>query len=427
MSEITEIILYISIPSLAVFILVLLIYFIYKLYKLALKSSQNDEDTQLLLGNQAESETTYTAITSSSYNSLSLIEKVNQERKESIVKSNESAYVYLQFYFRSNPDKTFKLLEQLHCIGSQPATERSWFLCKQKIDDDPNASGEYNKYKLIFVNTFEAKSNPRKARLVEIAESMAITQGDMEQLLGELLTSLKHQHVLTFDTVEVNFDKERILFVQDYSRDGSLRDFIRKSKPDERWEIKNRQLMVGEKYSPLPIKSVREYTKQIIAGLIYLNRRLVFALDNLHSGNVILAYKKRVCLLTGYESLILLGKTRVDKLNERQWPKIVKSYLLRVRESEDLVVLRKAKNDMELKQIIQVLRLGVLVIEMCTGIESDDLIPGDQQFNEINATYKPTDAKELIGFLNFLYFNRQMIDEENPKLKGRKYIYKEKK
>lgn len=412
MADTKLIILAIAIPLLLLFFLACAIYIFFKFCR----GRKTDEDREYLLGGDGSSTSNLATSSSSaltsnpSYDSMSLMDKVNMERKQSISKSKETAYVYLQFYFRSNPDKTYKLIEQMTNIGSQNETDRSWFLVKETVND-------VNKYKIIFINGFESATNAKKNRLVEIADSMSISIRELEVLIGGFLTSIKHNHVLSFDTVEVNFDKDRILFVQNYSKDGSLRDLIRRTKPEESWDVKSRAL---ESKSSISIKTVREYTKQIIAGLIYLNKRLVFPMDNFHSGNIILAINKRVCLLTGFESIILLNKSRIDRVNEKSWVRVVKSYLLRAKsgENDDEIVTRKAKNDLELKEIIQVLRVGLLVIEMCLGVECEELLPGEQYFNEIVNSYKATEANEIVKFLRFLFYNKQIIDDKNGKTKG---------
>lgn len=398
-----ELILFIAIPLLLVFFF-LCVFYVYLKFCRRQCCNSNSEDEENLLG---DDETQFTA----SYDSMSLMDKVNLERKRSIRKQKETAFVYLQLFFRSNPDKTFQLVQQLHNIGSQPETERSWFLCKQTIEN-------VNKFKLIYLNPLDAG---RKTRLSDIAESMSITNlREFEAFVTEWMQSIRHAHVLSFDTCEVDFDKDRVLFVQDYSRDGSLRDLIRRTKPEDTWETKSRPTEPSR--SPvLNLKTTREYTKQIIAGLIYLNEKLCVCVDNLHTGNIVLALKKRVCLLTGYESMFFLKKTRVDLINEKSWVRVVKSYLIRVNDDDNNdqeMSVRKAKNDLELREIVQVLRVGVCVIEMCLGVECDELIPAERYFNDISTAFKQNEAGEILTFLRFIFANRLTIEDKNGKPKG---------
>lgn len=399
MATTETIILLIAIPLLVLFFIICAIY---TYFKICHRRNRN-EDTEHLLEEDFSQ--------SVSYESMSVMDKVNLERRQSIKKSKESAFVFLQFYFRSNPNRTFQLVEQLHNIGHQPETERSWFLCKETVEN-------VNKYRMIFVNTFETTSNPKKKHLLDIADSMLLNVREMQTLTADILTSVKHPHILTFETVEMDFDKGRILFIQDYSRDGSLRDLIRNLKPEQSWELKSKPL---ERKTSLPIKTIREYTKQILSALMYLNTKLVFPMDNLHAGNVILALKKRVCLITGFESMLLLKKNRVDLLNEKCWMQVVKSYLLKATgdNNEDEIVIRKAKNDIELKEIVQVLRVGLLVIEMCIGIECDQLMPPEHFFTEIGSAYKQNEANEIMTFLRFLFHNKRIIEDKNGKSKGK--------
>lgn len=207
-------------------------------------------------------------------------------------------------------------------IGSQAETERNWFLVKQTVQID---NSSVNKYKIIILNIFSSKSNPKKIKLSDIADSMNLTYREMQFLLNDFFKNIKHPNVLGFDTVDVNFEKERVLFLQDYSRDGSLRDHLRGTNPYDIWEIKyERETKVS-----LPIKTIKEYGKQILAGLIYLKQNYQLPFEDLHSGNIILAYKKKLCLLTGYENSLFFYKTRIESKNEKLVQRISKTYLIR--------------------------------------------------------------------------------------------------
>lgn len=401
----TEIlILVVVVPLLGTFIFICTLYLI---YKFCYPRSRDESETLLDANNDPNSD-------ARRYESISLVEKVNREKLQTLAETKESSYVYLQFFFRSNPDRKFRLVEQLTDIGSQPETERNWYLVKQSVRD-PQSGSEYDKLKLVSINNFHAKTNVKKDKLVKIADAMRMSLAEMETLLNQLFGSLKHPHVLNYDKLEVNFDKNRYLIVQDYSRDGSLRDLIRKTSSTDSWTVK----FQSRSFNSVPLKSIKEYTKQIVTGLGYLNRRLLIPCDNLHSGNVILAYKKRICMLAGLDGLFLANKTRIDKQNEKQFSKIVKCYLIKC----DDGTYRKAKNDLELKKIVQALRIGVLILEMCTGIECEHIIPDRAQFETIKKSYKTHEVNELMDILNFIFFNNQKIGQTG-KFKG-KYVIPE--
>ena len=169
----------------------------------------------------------------------------------------------------------------------------------------------------------------------------------------------------------------------------------------------------------LSLRTVKEYGKQILDGLIYLRNLHLYPLDNMHSGNVILAYKKRICLLTGYENSLFVDKTRIVIANEKIISKISRNYLIRVDE-EDGLIIRKAKNDYELKVIYEVLRFGNLILEMCLGKPVEVLVPDQQVIKAIYDSYNASEAKEIINLVDFIFFNKT-VDENNEKLK-KKYV-----
>jgi hypothetical protein len=247
---------------------------------------------------------------------------------------------------------------------------------------------------------------------------MDLTPKLMETFLNDLFKSLKHPFVLSHETVDVNFDQNRVLFIQDFSRDGSLKDLIYSSTPTDECAVKYAKNVKNK----LALRTVKEYGKQVLTSLIYLRNLHFYPFDNLHSGNVILAYKKRICLLTGYENALFVDKTRLDMANEKLISKIARSYLIRVDEDDGLVI-RKAKNDFELKVIYEVLRFGNLILEMCLGKQVDLLVPDQHVIKEIYDSWNASESKEIINLVNFIFFNKT-VDENNEKLK-KKYVIPE--
>jgi len=410
----SELIFLITLPIIVGLVLFCLIYFACKYCR----NRNRDELNEFLLDNAHSDDRRYSTMSLSALqrtqtNSDLLVEKVKKEKLESLQKSREAAFVYFQFYIRSNPMKLFRTIEHLPSIGNQQ--DRNWFLVKQSVFEQQK---ELNKYRLVLINSFNAKKSNKKAKLLDIAESMDLTPKLMETFLNDLFKSLKHPYVLSHETVDVNFDQNRVLFIQDFSRDGSLKDLIYSSTPTDECGVKYSKNVK----SKLGLRTVKEYGKQILSSLIYLRNLHFYPFDNLHSGNVILAYKKRICLLTGYENSLFVDKTRLDKLNEKSIGKIARSYLIRVDEDDGLVI-RKAKSDYELKVIYEVLRFGNLVLEMCLGKQVDQLIPDQHVIKEIYDSCNASEAKEVINMVNFIFFNKT-VDENNEKLK-KKYVIPE--
>ncbi|RNA07278.1 hypothetical protein BpHYR1_048121 [Brachionus plicatilis] len=128
-------------PILGLFLLICLIYIIYTYCfkkplredELSIIEGNHDDRYEMSLGNLRLP------------TDLNLVQKVNQEIRHQIRKSRESAYVYLQFFIRSNPNEKFVSIEHLYNIGSQSEVERNWFLVKQAIKRD---NTQANKFKI---------------------------------------------------------------------------------------------------------------------------------------------------------------------------------------------------------------------------------------------------------------------------------------
>lgn len=72
--------------------------------------------------------------------------------------------------------------------------------------------------------------------------------------------------------------------------------------------------------------------------------------------------------------------------------------------------------------MIEILRFGVLIIEMCTGFEQEELIPRENVLNTIKTFYIQSESNELMSILMFIFFNRAFIDEDNQKQKKKFYL-----
>ena len=67
---------------------------------------------------------------------------------------------------------------------------------------------------------------------------------------------------------------------------------------------------------------------------------------------------------------------------------------------------RKVRNEIELKKILEILRFGSIIVEMCTGIEIDDLVPSSDTLNQVEQYQKlNNNSSELLAFINFIFFN----------------------
>ena len=418
-----DLFLIIAVPILSIVVAVIIIILIYKYLCKKVKR----EDQIYLLSRDTDASNYSNSLTPFDPTSLTyvkndthLIEKVKNERISFMKESRETAFIYFQFFVRSNPDRVFKSFEHLPMIGTQ--LDRNWFLVRESTSEN---NTEIIRFRMVIINYIVSNMSnikhktKKKDKILDIGESMSMNQSEMELFLNDLLSSLRHPFLLSFNKVDVNFDKNRILFIQEYSRDGSLKDLLNNTNPTDEITMKNCQIS-QQTIKSLPIRRIKEYGKQVLSAMIYLKKKLFFSFDNLHSGNVILAYKKNICLLTGFENEFFLSKTKTDNLSERMLKRIAKTYLIRTVKSsnKDELVIRKAENEFELKDIISVLRFGQLILTMCFGFESlDELIPSekilDKYFNLMNDR---SSMNEIKNFIFFIFFNRN-VHENSEKLK----------
>jgi hypothetical protein len=403
----------IVIPFFTLFILACVLFLIYKFCYQKRRGVKDDEEHFLLSSYSVEYNSSGESIQIQTQSDLNLIDKVKQERMQLNAKSRESAFVHMQFFIRSSLATSLRLLEHLAYIGANNLNlYRNWFLVKDNLT---------NTNKLVVIDYI--KSSPKKLKLIDVAYSMKHDLTEMSQLIGSVFKTVKHAHVLTFDHVEVDFYNDRVLYVQSLSSDGSLRDLIYGTSPldDMTLKLKRMKTLVAE---PLPILTIQSYTKQILLGLVYLNRKLLYPIDNLHSGNVILMNKRKKCLLTGYENEIFAYKTRQDRLNDDFRLKLIKSFVIKSTNGD----IHKPKSEQEIKYALQVLRFGLIIIEMCTGVVifvNKLILPKQSVIQaEIQGRFGRShrgEANMLIGFLNMIFFNRSFPGSNDEKFK-KKYL-----
>ena len=329
---------------------------------------------------------------------INLVDQVKIRKEKQRIEAAEAAFVYLQLFMRSNTIN-FKSVQPLSSIGTR--SERNWFLAT-----------ENSKINMLYIDSFKMSFNNKKKKLIDIADSMDFSITQTERLIDNILTSLKHPNLIKLAKVAPNFDKDRILCIQSYSSEGSLKDFILNTNPIDDMDAKEKK----QRAQPLSNFLIKQYGKQIVSALLYLKHKRLFPMYNLHSGNVILFKNKTVCQLSGYENSFFYN----DDLNlkEIKLEKLKSTYLIEVDKSG----LSKPRTDLEMKTIIQLLRYSYLIIEMYTGIsEENQLMPQAKILKAIEDFSEPQDAKEILKFLNFLLFNKTGLDETNDKLK-KKYV-----
>ena len=328
---------------------------------------------------------------------INLVDQVKIRKEKHRIEAAEAAFVYLQLFMRSN-SISFKSVQPLPSIGTR--SERNWFLATDN-----------SKINMLYVDLFKMSFNNKKKHLIDIADSMDLSITQAESLINNVLTSIKHPNLMRLVKVAPNFDKDKILCIQDFSNEGSLKDYILNTNPIDDMDAKEKK----QRAQPLSNFLIKQYGKQIVAALLYLKHKRLFPMYNLHSGNVILFKNKTVCQLSGYENSFFYN----DDLNlkEIKLEKLKSTYLI-----EDVSGLSKPRTDLEMKTIIQLLRYSYLIIEMYTGIsEENQLMPQAKILKAIENFSEPQDAKEILKFLNFLLFNKMGLDETNDRLK-KKYV-----
>ena len=128
MLTITEILLFIVLPSI---LLCISIFIMYLIYKKCIRSGNNEEDIMLLSSRNIhndqikdEDEISITKYNNMIRADVGLVDKVKYEQTVKQSSLKEASFVYLQFFMRSNASKGYSLIEHLNNFGRN--TEKNW-------------------------------------------------------------------------------------------------------------------------------------------------------------------------------------------------------------------------------------------------------------------------------------------------------------
>ncbi len=331
-----------------VFLLAGSVALVYHCYKT--KQSNAEDRERLIDAEKNRSDQPAPSYSTQESSFISLAEMVRIEREKTLHNTQQSAFLYLQFYIRSSTNLNFKTVEQLPLIGNHK--KRTWFLTidTQKLK------------KLILIDSLPDKNSKNQVSFTALNGS-AVT-------LNEIFVSLKHENVLGLDEFEVDTEKGRLLAIQDYSDEGSLRDLIQNTKPNYDYFTKMQQQVA----TPLCTKLIGYYGRQILMALIYLRKNSVGPVWRLHAGNIIMFKKKQLCKLTGFEEILMnLGSGKTPSLIDKEYDKLRKSYFIEA--EDDAMKLKKCTNDYELRRVLEMFRFGWLIIEMFTGVIENKKVP----------------------------------------------------
>ena len=148
-----DLILSIVLPIFGVFFLFLIVYFIYYCKCCSKRNRNLSEDTELLFTSDCRNyfdqnipnySETQDITSFMNKNDTNLIEKVKLNNLKQINDSRDTAFVFLQFFIRSNPNRIFKSIDHLPQIGAR--AKRNWFLIKETIRENGD---EKSKYKML--------------------------------------------------------------------------------------------------------------------------------------------------------------------------------------------------------------------------------------------------------------------------------------
>jgi hypothetical protein len=316
---------------------------------------------------------------------VSLVERVKYEQQIHSNELRESAFIFMQFWLRSNKQRNLQLIEHLPVIGSR--IDKNWFLMKQIFIDGNNKSALI-KLKLLSM----LKKSKATRTLVNTPEQV--------KMLNELFVSLKHPCVLTYDLVHIDYDQSYMILLGGYSKEGTLKDIIYKIKsPIDEWSKKYQYKTNG-----LPIKQVKIFLRQILSALLYLKLRNMPPITDLHSGNIIMGNEKKTCLVSGYENIFLGLDGRLTELFRKNSKKL----------STYALISNPNKKYDELSQIKEILCFAHLAYEMCAGCELKTLTPLPNDYKRFEAYYNYRDNEEIIKLLNYIFYN-QANDQTSKK------------
>ncbi|XP_032237029.1 slowpoke-binding protein isoform X2 [Nematostella vectensis] len=256
-------------------------------------------------------------------------------------KNTQRDAVLLNCYYYLKDTKTYSVVNHLPEIGSR--LNKHWFLVKNS----------------------KTRMDAVLAMLEWSPKSLIPCSKQTRNTLKELLDALEHPYLLPILSIDVMLDREMVIIIQPYSPAGSLKDIIYGSRPTSPWLEKYEFKGKG-----LTVLQIKNYGRQILEALIYLQERGLPSCSHVHSGNVYLI--DGACRFSGYEYSLLGYKARLQPL----FKKLVK------------------KN----KQAIDVLAFGHLLFEMAAGYELNTAEPSDEQ---MESCYCP----QVVEVLNSIFFN----------------------
>ena len=221
----SEVFIFIVLPIFLVFISICILMLIYK--KCIKSNRDNDENSALLTSmqrysNQIENERLRNFDNNMIRVEVGLADKVNYEKTVTFSKLKEAAFVYLQFFLRSNTNKGYSLIEHLETIGRN--TEKNWFLINQ-TRFEPVKQTKIVDIKVLILYKINSnkkeKTHPFQSFQTRTNLSeMIVTNQSQVKLFNELLASLSHPYIFKYDLVDINFNESYILIVSGFSKDG---------------------------------------------------------------------------------------------------------------------------------------------------------------------------------------------------------------
>lgn len=406
----TNLILFIIVPFVAIFILLC---FIYLIYKSCNQKAHNEDDMELLLPKRNQTSNVSNEAKKNEFQfdddsfinevqDVALANKVNNDQRSQASESREAAFIYLQFFLRSNSNKGYQIVEHFGNIGSNK--EKNWFLVAKKVIDKTRNSKIVN-LKMLSLYKINGKRMIRSINDIfsnvqtrSSLEDMIVKTQEQAKLLKQLFFSLKCSYLLDYDTIDINFEQNYVLIMSGYSKDGSLKDLIYNADPADDWNNKYYMKSQG-----LSLDKIKDYSKQILSALLYLKSRMMPPLTQLHSGNIILSSNKKVCLVSGHEYLFIGTKSRVHYIFNKNVKKLKKYEI--ISEQNKNVYGKKYPLHYYVQEILS---FGHVFYEMASGCELNNLYPLPNDIARIEKHYATRDSQEIIKFLNYIFHNTGM-------------------
>jgi len=184
-------------------------------------------------------------------------------------------------------------------------------------------------------------------------------------MFRQVITSLKHPYIQLVSKSDFWIEQYKSVVISYFSDEGSLRDFLYKSKPTAKWDVK-----YNKTAQPLSKGKASEYSRQILEALLYM-KQCGIPYTHLHSGNVII--RNDVARITNIEN----GLLNLERQHERLYRQFKKKY----------------PNKFE-KMDIDTISLGALIYEIVTGYTLKNLSQLE--------SYPPTAPKEALEVINII-------------------------